>query len=94
METQDGLEIICDGEHLDGEAMPDILKKAQDLLVGKRIETVGYLVDAGRVWPVLVLDDGSRIVAMYDDEGNGPGSIHLEDAGGETIGGLCETRKG
>lgn len=77
--------LITDGSQLSGSAMPRILTDMRAALIGRTITDVGYLVDQGDVWPCLVLDDGTQIVASRDDEGNGPGSLFGKD------GQLCRT---
>jgi hypothetical protein len=67
-------DVISDGSKLDGSAMPRILKLAQTL-VGKKIAQIGYIREHGQCWPIVVLDDGTELVAQADDEANGPGSL-------------------
>ena len=63
--------------------------KAEGLLFGKKIVGVRWQTDKERPswWErsaiVLVLDDGTELVASRDDEGNGPGALHGEDARGK-----------
>lgn len=59
-------------------------RKAQELLVGRRIVAVGYTNDAeldawgwGARGLVLDLDDGAKVFVMQDDEGNGPGALQV-----------------
>lgn len=55
-------------------------------LVGRTIVAVKYLTKDeldemdwyGRV-PVIVLDDGTEIIASQDDEGNGPGTLFIDN---------------
>ncbi len=60
----------------------ELIGMLREVLVGRRIEKVRSLtrgerehfgwVEQGGV--VLVLDDGSAVIPMRDDEGNGPGA--------------------
>lgn len=66
--------VISDGTKLRGAAMPGILELAQTL-VGKTIAQIGYVNEDDQYWPIIILDDGTELVAQQDDEGNGPGSL-------------------
>lgn len=50
-------------------------------LKGRKIADVQF-VDG---FPVLVLDTGVCVVIQRDAEGNGPGAITFQDAGGQAI---------
>ena len=58
-----------------------------DHLIGKTIVAVRHLNKEelgdmdwyGRV-PVIVLDDGTEIIASQDDEGNGPGRFFIDNS--------------
>ena len=58
--------------------MPSILKEAQKL-VGLRIAQIGYISEDGENWPVIILEDGTELRALRDDECNGPGSLAFGD---------------
>lgn len=49
---------------------------ARRILVGRRIVEARY--DESNTL-FLVLDDGTQVVPMSDDEGNGPGALHIID---------------
>lgn len=66
--------VISDGRKLPGAAMPGILAEAQKL-VGLKIAQIGYISEDGENWPVVILEDGTELRAMRDDEINGPGSL-------------------
>jgi hypothetical protein len=66
--------VISDGNKLNGSAMPRILELAQTL-VGKSIAQIGYIDEDGVKYPIIVLDDGTELVAQMDDEDNGPGAL-------------------
>lgn len=69
-------------EQLKGEAMPRTLSNMRAALVGRRIVAVGYShFDGEEITPTLILDDGTKVIAMRDDEGNGPGVLEHENAG-------------
>ena len=70
----EGATMITDGERLDGSAMPGIMERAQ-ALVGRHIQSIGYENDNGTLWPTIILDDGTKIQGLRDDEGNGPGVL-------------------
>lgn len=55
-------------------------KVAEKQLLGKKITAAEYVHDPEFNRPVLVilLDDGTRLYPMGDDEGNGPGALHGE----------------
>jgi hypothetical protein len=60
---------------------------AAKVLVDKKIVAAEYIKDAefGNILCIM-LDDGTTIFPMADDEGNGPGSLHWSaksDSGGE-----------
>ncbi len=57
--------------------MPRILSNARILLVGKKIASVGYGDVKGIPYPLIILEDGTQILAQMDDECNGPGSLAL-----------------
>ena len=53
-------------------------------LVGKKISQITYMSDPdmekqgwGGCAVVIILDDGTSIIPMMDDEGNGPGSLMI-----------------
>lgn len=46
---------------------------------GKKIEKIVYTDTGLGLAPVIWLEDGSHLVAMADDEGNGPGALHTSD---------------
>jgi hypothetical protein len=55
-------------------------------LVGKRIKSIRYMTDAERrdlIWtesaPIIVLDDGTEISPLSDEEGNSPGSLDIRN---------------
>lgn len=53
------------------------------LLIGRKIVDVRRLTEAEDDWGeqrgfVLVLDDGSKVTPLSDEEGNGPGSLRVE----------------
>jgi hypothetical protein len=74
-------------DQLQGVAMPRILSAMRAALVGRRIVAIGYSrFDDEEIAPTLVLDDGTKVIAMRDDEGNGPGVLEHENAGL-----LCQT---
>lgn len=61
-------------------------------LQGKKIVKVRYMSDEetntlgwGHKTLVLQLDDGSIIFPSQDDEGNGPGALHGQDAKGNPL---------
>lgn len=65
-------------------------------LIGKRIVGIRSLTEAeldGNGWdrrtaatsPVLVFDDGSTLLAMCDEEGNGPGALLWRNEEGEVL---------
>lgn len=85
---KDGTMIPAD--KLRGSAMPKILKGFTTAVLGKKIVQVGYVALGDIPYPVLILDDGSSILAGRDDEGNGPGVFDWAGAksGAEK---LCET---
>ncbi len=60
---------------LRGSAMPGIVKAFEKGVVGKKIVKIGYVAMGDVPYPVLVLDDGTTIMALSDDECNGPGSL-------------------
>lgn len=53
--------------------------KAVKALVGKKITQAEYVEDEefGHVF-AIVLEDGTTIIPMADDEGNHPGSLQLQ----------------
>ena len=67
-------------------------KTANDLLLGKKIVKVEYMsseeADKG-MWysrPVrIILDDGTNILPMSDDEGNDGGALWLGSKDGEEV---------
>ena len=67
-------------------------KTANDLLLGKKIVKVEYMsseeADKG-MWysrPVrIILDDGTNILPMSDDEGNDGGALWLGNKDGEEV---------
>lgn len=90
------LELIIDGVHLQGQAMPEELRRFQKQVEGKKIVRAGYEYreasdwSEASVWPVLVLEDDTMIFCQRDDEGNGPGSLVTCDKKGIVT--LCETQ--
>lgn len=52
---------------------------AKKLLVGRRIEQARYVPDEGNRSATLqlILDDGTEVFVQSDDEGNGPGALHV-----------------
>ena len=66
---------------MNGETMSDFQH-----IIGRKIIGVRYLTQEeldemdwyGRV-PVILLDDGTEIVASQDDEGNGPGRFFIDN---------------
>jgi hypothetical protein len=68
--------------------------KADDGLVGRTIKEIrpmtdselkneGWATDHHGVPAIIVLDNGDRIYASRDDEGNGPGALFGMDAKGK-----------
>lgn len=57
-------------------------KQAKQALVGKKVVTAEYIDDEefGTIF-TIVLDDGTVIIPLADDEGNGAGSLQVQ--GGE-----------
>lgn len=57
-------------------------KAAAESLVNKKIVAAGYARDEvfGYVLSIT-LSDGTSVFVMSDDEGNGPGALHLEAHG-------------
>lgn len=56
-------------------------RRANDMFAGKKIKEFKY-ADTGSddgLAPTIVLEDGSMLHAMADDEGNGPGALHTTD---------------
>ncbi len=73
--------------------MPGILAKAQSLLLGAKIVSVGYTHlddEDDTIWPAILLDNGTMLIASCDDEGNHPGSVFIEPEDGEGTT-LCRT---
>ena len=67
-------------------------KKANDLLLGKKIVKVEYMGTKEAndyMWykrPVtFILDDGSRVMIQQDDEGNDGGALWVGNEDGEEI---------
>jgi hypothetical protein len=63
-----------------GAAMPDIIKRAESVLVGQRIRGVGSSPKAYEECDpesadILALSNGTNVFAQVDDEGNGGGEI-------------------
>lgn len=63
-----------------------VFKKVADSLVGRKIVDVRWQSIAERSetgWykpaPILVLDDGTKITASEDPEGNGPGAFFINN---------------
>jgi len=72
-----------------GERMQYFIDKSD--LIGKRIVDVTYTSDEekdARGWynkgPELVLNDGTIVTFLMDDEGNGPGSAEVFTVHGDT----------
>ena len=67
-------------------------KKIRKLLVGKKIVKVRYQTndeaesfDWYSLGLLIELDDGTQLLPMQDDEGNGPGAISTNSEDLETI---------
>ena len=83
-------QFITDGKYLRGQ-MPEILKKAQDALLGKTVKTVGYAVESdGEAFPCIEFNDGTLLIIQRDDECNGPGAGSIV-RNGKQVAFLCET---
>ena len=50
---------------------------AQKILVGRKIVQAKYCKDTNYLF--LVLDDGTQVTPMSDDEGNNAGALHIID---------------
>ena len=48
-------------------------KKATELYAGKTIKAIEYDADGS---PMIIFTDESYLIAMQDDEGNGPGALY------------------
>lgn len=73
---------IIPTKKLRGSAMPRIVKAFEKGVVGRKIVQIGYVALGDEPYPVLILDDGTTVMALQDDEGNGPGSSLLHRAEG------------
>ena len=62
-------------EHLQGSAVPGMVAKMADAMVGKKVAYVGYTIENGEAWPIIVLEDMTGYTVQMDDEGNGPGTL-------------------
>ena len=63
---------------------------AERALLGKKVTQVRYLTESevkDQGWYnhgiVIVFDDGTFLLPMQDDEGNGPGAVHCGSIGEE-----------
>lgn len=63
--------------HVKPETITKWTKTAQGLLLGRTITYIGYDVFSGELF--MELDNGTQVTPMSDDEGNGPGSLHVID---------------
>ena len=55
---------------------PEVLRELQSL--GIRFEAIA--IGNGEAWPGFVLPSKAILLVASDDEGNGPGAIHIADA--------------
>jgi len=57
---------------------PEVLTELQRL--GLRFEAVDVREgEPGETWPALILPSGTVLAIAQDDEGNGPGALHVFD---------------
>ena len=64
------------------------MPKYEDRLIGRTIKEVRPLTKEeltahawdGSAGAVIVLDDGTKLLPMRDEEGNGPGALLVEEA--------------
>jgi len=54
--------------------------RANAVFAGKKITSIKYAdIGTGDLAPMIELDDGSHLIAMQDDEGNGAGALYTSD---------------
>ena len=72
------------------ELMKTWTAKGNALLAGRTIKEVKYQdnneeYDWHQSAPIIVLDDGTEIIASRDPEGNGPGALFIESPQESTL---------